>query len=317
MSRIVLALGGNALGKNLYQQRLAVANAAKPIAELIAQGHEVAICHGNGPQIGMIDLAFETAAKTEGAIHPMPLSTDSAMSQGYIGFGIQKALYRELRERGIKKQVATIVTQVIVDPNDPAFAAPSKPIGDFYSEAEARNIMAASPEISFVEDSGRGWRRIVASPEPLEIVEGEVIASMLDAGHVVVACGGGGIPVIRDGAGLLPWEAVIDKDFAAELLAELLGADLLIILTAVERVAIDFGQPTERSLGEVTVAEAERYIAQGQFAAGSMLPKVQAALRFVRSRADRSVLICSLERAPEALQGTTGTRFLGEVRKQA
>ncbi|MDR3316055.1 MAG: carbamate kinase [Coriobacteriales bacterium] len=308
---IVIALGGNALGKNLYEQRIAVANAAKPMAELIAQGHSVAICHGNGPQVGMIDLAFEAASRTESGIHPMPLSTDGAMSQGYIGLGIQKALYRELKARGIAKHAATIVTQVVVDPADPAFAAPSKPIGPFYSEEEARSIMAASPEITLTEDSGRGWRRIVASPEPQDIVEKEVIASMLACGHVVIACGGGGIPVIHnDQGGLDPWEAVIDKDFASEKLAEYLDADMLMVLTAVDQVAIGFGTPDERWLSSVTTAEAEGYIAEGQFAPGSMLPKVQAALRFVRSRAGREALICSLDRAPEALLGKTGTLFV-------
>jgi carbamate kinase len=310
--RIVLALGGNALGKNLYEQRIAVANAAKPIAELIAQGNELVICHGNGPQVGMINLAFEVAARTENSIHPMPLSTDGAMSQGYIGFGIQKALYKELKLRGVEKSVATIITQVVVDPADPAFDAPSKPIGPFYTQEEARLITEAAPEIILTEDSGRGWRRIVASPEPQAIVELDVVASMLACGHVVVACGGGGIPVIyNDQGGLDPYEAVIDKDFASEKLAELLDADLLMILTAVDQVAVDFGKPDERWLDRISIDEAEEYIAQGQFAAGSMLPKVQAALRFVRSRADRRVLISSLDRAPEALAGITGTLFVG------
>jgi carbamate kinase len=308
---IVLALGGNALGKTLYEQRRAVAAAAKPMAELIAQGHRVAICHGNGPQVGMINLAFEVAARTEHSVHPMPLSTDGAMSQGYIGFGIQKALYRELRLRGIRKSVASIVTQVVVDPADPAFDAPSKPIGPFYTEDEARQIMETSPDITMLEDSGRGWRRIVASPEPQDIIEKEVILSMLACGHVVVACGGGGIPVIHnDEGGLDPYEAVIDKDFAGEKMAELIDADLLMILTAVDQVAINFGSPDERWLDTLSVEEAERYIAQGQFAAGSMLPKVEAALRFVRSRAGRTVLISSLDRAPEAVAGKTGTRFV-------
>jgi carbamate kinase len=309
--RIVLALGGNALGKTLFEQRAAVARAAVPMAELVAQGHTVAICHGNGPQVGMINLAFEVAARTESKVHPMPLSTDGAMSQGYIGFGVQKALYRELRARGVEKSVATIVTQVLIDPADPAFDAPSKPIGPFYREDEARRIMAADPDITMIEDSGRGWRRIVASPEPQDIIEKDVIASMLSCGHVVVACGGGGIPVIHnDQGGLDPYEAVIDKDFAGEKLAELIDADLFMILTAVDRVAIGFGSPDERWLDRVDSEQAQRYVDEGQFASGSMLPKVQAALRFVRSRRDRTVLICSLEKAPDALAGRTGTRFV-------
>jgi len=307
---IVIALGGNALGKNLTEQRINVARAAIPIADLIEAGYRVAICHGNGPQVGMIDLAFETAARSEPSIHPMPLSTDCAMSQGYIGFGIQKALYRELRGRGIDKSVATIITQVVIDPEDPAFDDPSKPIGTYYTQEEAAAMMRSFPEVIMREDSGRGWRRVVPSPQPREIIEAEVILSMLDCGHVVVACGGGGLPVIRDGDGLLPWEAVIDKDFASELLADVIGADVLMILTAVDKVALDYGTENQRDLDVMTVSEAEAYIEQGQFAPGSMLPKVQAGLRFIRARAQGMVLITSLEKALEAMQGKTGTRIV-------
>ena len=305
--RIVLALGGNALGNSLIEQRLAVAEAAKPMADLIEAGHELAICHGNGPQVGMIDLAFETASRTVDSVHAMPLSTDGAMSQGYIGFGIQKALYRELRERGIDKIAASIVTQVLVDPKDPAFADPSKPIGSFYTQEEAQAIMLADPSIIFREDAGRGWRRVVASPEPLEIIEIEVIRSMINCGYIVIACGGGGLPVIKDGKGLLPFEAVIDKDFAGELMAECIDASTLMILTAVEQVAIDFGTPAQRWLSQMSVEEAEAYAAQGHFAPGSMLPKVQAAVRFVRSAPGRKALITSLARALDGIEGRTGT----------
>lgn len=305
--RIVVALGGNALGNNLIEQRLAVASAAVPIVDLVEAGHEVAICHGNGPQVGMIDLAFETASHTVETIHAMPLSTDGAMSQGYIGFGIQKALYGELGKRGIKKTAASIVTQVLVDRDDPAFADPSKPIGSFYTKEEAEAIMSADPAMHFVEDAGRGWRRVVASPMPQEIIEIDVIRSMIDCGYVVVACGGGGLPVVREGNGLLPWEAVIDKDFAGELMAECIDADTLMILTAVEQVAIDFGKPTERWLRSIDTDEAEEYCKQGHFAPGSMLPKVQAAIRFVRSKPGRKALITSLERALDGIEGRTGT----------
>ncbi|MDR1014526.1 MAG: carbamate kinase [Coriobacteriales bacterium] len=305
--RIVLALGGNALGNNLIEQRLAVAAAAVPIADLIEAGHEVVICHGNGPQVGMIDLAFEAASHTVDTVDAMPLSTDGAMSQGYIGFGIQKALYRELRQRSIDKVAASIVTQVLVDPDDPAFKNPVKPIGSFYTQEEAEAIMQADPSITLRQDAGRGWRRVVASPEPLEIIEIEVIRSMVECGHVVVACGGGGLPVVRDGAGLLPWEAVIDKDSAGELLAESVDASTFMILTVVERVAIDFGKPTERWLSRLSLEEAEAYCAEGQFAPGSMLPKVQAAMRFVRAHPERKALITSLEHALDGIEGRTGT----------
>lgn len=305
--RIVLALGGNALGNNLIEQRKAVAAAAIPIVDLIQAGHELAICHGNGPQVGMIDLAFETASRTLESIDAMPLSTDGAMSQGYIGFGIQKALYRELHERCIDKVAASIVTQVLVDPDDPAFSNLSKPIGIFYTKEEAEGIMRADPTLTLREDAGRGWRRVVASPEPKEIIEIEVIRSMMACGHIVIACGGGGLPVIRDGAGLLPWEAVIDKDFAGELLAESIEADTLMILTAVEKVAINFGKPNEQWLSHMNLEEAQAYCDEGQFAPGSMLPKVQAAMRFVASRPGRKALITSLERALDGIEGRTGT----------
>jgi len=308
--KVVIALGGNALGKNLMEQRVNVAKAATPIADIIEAGYDVVICHGNGPQIGMIDLAFETAAKSEPSIHPMPLSTGGAMSQGYIGFGIQKALYKELRQRGIEKSVAAIVTQVVVDPDDPAFKEPSKPIGNFYTEDEAQIMMEIYPEVIMKEDSGRGWRRMVSSPEPLEIIEAPVITSMLACGHVAVACGGGGLPVIREGDGLIPWEAVIDKDLASELLADLIGADMLVILTSVDKVAVDFGTPQQRDLDTLTVSEAAHFIEQGQFAAGSMLPKVLACLRFIKARPEGVALITSLERVMEGIIGTTGTRIL-------
>ena len=305
--KIVLALGGNALGNSLLEQRKAVASAAIPIADLIQAGHEVAICHGNGPQVGMIDLAFLTASRTEDSINAMPLSTDGAMSQGYIGFGIQKALYKELHERGINKVAASLVTQVLVDPDDPAFANPTKPIGIFYTQEEAKAIMQADSTLTLREDAGRGWRRVVASPEPKEIIEIEVIRSMIECGHVVVACGGGGLPVIRDGKGLTPYECVIDKDFASELMAENLDADTLMILTAVEQVAIEYGKPNEEWLSHMTLEEAEKYCEEGQFAPGSMLPKVQAAIRFVRSAPGRKALITSLERALDGIEGRTGT----------
>ncbi|MDR1089014.1 MAG: carbamate kinase [Coriobacteriales bacterium] len=305
--RIVLALGGNALGDSLIEQRLAVASAAVPIADLIEAGHDVAICHGNGPQVGMIDLAFETASRTVESIDAMPLSTDGAMSQGYIGFGIQKALYRELRERSLDKVAASIITQVLVDPEDPAFKNPSKPIGSFYTQEEAQAIMQMDPSILLREDAGRGWRRIVASPMPQEIIEIKVIRSLIDSGYVVIACGGGGLPVIRDGMGLLPWEAVIDKDFTGELLAEDIDASVLLILTAVEKVALDFGKPTERWLSQLSPEEAQTYIEEGQFAPGSMLPKVEAALRFVRSGPGRKALITSLDCALDGIEGRTGT----------
>ena len=304
--RIVLALGGNALGDNLHEQMLAVKNTAKTIADLIEDGCEVVITHGNGPQVGMINLAMETAAKVNTKLFYIPMSVCVAMSQGYIGYDIQNALREELLDRGINKPVATIITQTLVDENDPALKDPTKPIGAFYSEEEAAEMIKRGYVMK--EDAGRGWRRVVASPMPIGIVEIETIRALLDAGQIPVAIGGGGIPV-RKGIGnhLNGTSAVVDKDFASAKLAELLDAQMLVILTAVERVAVNFGKPDQKWLSEMTVADAERYISEGHFAPGSMLPKVEAALSFAKSSPGRKSLITMLSKAREGLEGKTGT----------
>lgn len=309
--RIVIALGGNALGNNLPEQMAAVKQTAKAIADLIQEGHQVIIAHGNGPQVGMIQKAMAELTRAEPEKYiPCPLSVCVAMSQGYIGYDLQNALREELLERGIHKGVATVLTQVEVDPEDPAFANPTKPIGAFMTKEEA-DRMAAERGYQVIEDAGRGYRRVVASPKPQSIVEVESIRDMVNAGLVVVACGGGGIPVFRtEGHHLKGAAAVIDKDFAAALLARQLDADYLVILTAVEKVAINFGKPDQKWLDTLTPAQALDYAAEGQFAPGSMLPKVQAAVEFAQSAPGRHALITLLEKAKQGIAGETGTLIL-------
>jgi carbamate kinase len=304
--RIVIALGGNALGKNLPEQMVAVKHTAKAIADLIEAGHEVVIAHGNGPQVGMINIAMTTLSR-EDHTHPIaPMSVCTAMSQGYIGYDLQNSLREELLDRGIRKAVATILTQVEVDPRDPAFEHPSKPIGTFMTEAEAEEMRRRGNAV--MEDAGRGWRRCVASPRPKSIIEIDTVRALLDVGQVAIACGGGGIPVYRtEGNHLKGAGAVIDKDFASELLAEELDADALIILTAVEKVAVNFNKPDQQWLYHLTPEEARRYEAEGQFAPGSMLPKVQAAVKFAESKPGRTALITLLEKAKDGIAGKTGT----------
>ena len=306
MKRIVLALGGNALGENLEQQKIAVKTAAKAIADLIEGGLELVITHGNGPQVGMINLAMETAAKADKSFFHIPMSTCVAMSQGYIGQDIQNALREELAERGVDKNVATVVTQTLVDINDPAFVDPTKPIGAFYTKEEADELIKLGDKMK--EDAGRGWRRVVASPRPIGVIESETVRILLEAGHVPVTVGGGGIPVIKTQSGHLEGaSAVVDKDFASAKLAEILDADMLVILTAVEKVSINFGKPDQEDLSEMTIEDAERYIKEGHFAPGSMLPKVEAAMTFVKSGTGRKSLITMLDKARDGLAGNTGT----------
>jgi len=306
MKRIVLALGGNALGENLDEQKIAVKSAAKATADLIESGVELVIAHGNGPQVGMINLAMETAGKVDKSFFHIPMSTCVAMSQGYIGQDIQNAVSEELAARGINKPVATIVTQTLVDANDKAFIDPTKPIGAFYTKDEADELIKRGDKMK--EDAGRGWRRVVASPRPIGIVESETVLALLNAGQVPITVGGGGIPVTKSAAGHLEGaSAVVDKDFASAKLAEILEADMLVILTAVEKVALNYGKPDQELLSEMTVADAERYISEGHFAPGSMLPKVEAALSFVRSAPGRKALITQLEKARDGLAGNTGT----------
>ncbi len=309
--RIVLALGGNALGNNLPEQMKAVKKTAAAIVDLIEEGDELVIVHGNGPQVGMIQNAMTELVRSDPERYiPCPLSVCVAMSQGYIGYDLQNALREEMLDRGIDQGVATVLTQVEVDPEDPAFAHPTKPIGSFMTQEEAMHLVKER-DYEVVEDAGRGWRRVVASPDPISIVEIDTIRSLVETNHTVVACGGGGIPVFKtEGHHLKGAAAVIDKDFAAERLAEQLNADCLIILTAVEKVAVNFNKPDVKWLDELTVEQAQSYIEEGQFAPGSMLPKVEAALRFVQSAPGREALITLLEKARDGIEGKTGTRFV-------
>lgn len=310
--RIVVALGGNALGKNLPEQMAAVKHTSKAIVDLIAEGNEVIVAHGNGPQVGMIQEAMTQLTRSNPEKYiPCPLSVCVAMSQGYIGYDLQNAIREELANRDIHHGVTTVLTQVEVDPNDPAFENPTKPIGAFMTKEEA-DRMVAERGYTVVEDSGRGWRRVVASPKPQAIVELDTIRSLVEADHVVIACGGGGIPVYHtEGYHLKGAAAVIDKDFAAARLAEQLDADALVILTAVEKVAIHFGKPDQTELDELMPETAQRYIEAGEFAPGSMLPKVQAALQFAQSGPGRMSLITELDRAADGIAGKTGTIVRG------
>ena len=308
--KIVVALGGNALGSNLVEQMRSVTDAVKPIADLIEEGYEVVVSHGNGPQVGVIQDAMTLLSRENPEKHPhFPLSVCTAMSQGYIGYDIQNKLREELLDRGIKKDVTSVLTQVLVDPDDPAFQNPTKPIGPFLTKEEAEAKKALRNHV-FIEDAGRGYRRVVASPEPKAIIEIDTIRTLADAGHIVIAVGGGGIPVTKaENNHLKGSPAVIDKDRASELLAEELDADFLIILTAVENAMINFKKPDEKKLGDITVEEAKKYIAEGQFAPGSMLPKVEAAVKFAESKPGRVALITLLEKAKDGINGKTGTRI--------
>lgn len=304
--RIVVALGGNALGNTPEQQLELVKGTAKPIVDLVEKGYDVIIGHGNGPQVGMINLAMEFSANKGGNTPYMPFPECGAMTQGYIGYHLQQAIQDELKARGIHKACATVVTQVVVDESDPGFQNPTKPVGSFYTKEEA-DAIAAEKGFTFVEDSGRGYRRVVPSPIPKRIVEIETVEQLVSAGVIVITVGGGGIPVVETGTGLKGVAAVIDKDRASSLLARDVKADQLIILTAVDRVCVNFNKPDQRELPAMTLAEAEEYIKQGQFAPGSMLPKVEAAVKFAESKPGRTALITLLEKAKAGIAGETGT----------
>ena len=306
--RIVIALGGNALGNTATEQLALVSNTAKAIVDLIAEGNEVVIAHGNGPQVGMINLGLSTAAEAGAIKADMPFPECGAMSEGYIGYHLQQAIGNELASRGMRKPVATIVTQTVVSEDDPAFQNPTKPVGAFYDKETADRI-AKEKGYTRVEDAGRGYRQVVPSPKPFDIVEAESIKALFNAGHVVIAVGGGGIPVVRKDGKVYGTPAVIDKDFGSELLAELLDADVLVILTAVEKVAINFNKPDQKGLDDLTPAQAKVYMDENQFAKGSMLPKVQAAVKFAESKPGRTALITLLEKAKDGIAGKTGTRI--------
>lgn len=305
MSKVVVALGGNALGKSPAEQLELVKNTASSLIGLISAGNEVVISHGNGPQVGQINLGMSYAAE-HGQSAAFPFPECGAMSQGYIGYHLQQSLQNELRKRGMTKDVATIVTQIVVDPADSAFQNPTKPIGAFYTKEEADSI-AEDKGYIFKEDAGRGWRQVVPSPTPKRIVELNSIKTLIEANELVIAGGGGGVPVVETEEGLMGVPAVIDKDRSSALLADNVGADKLIILTAVDYVAINFNKPDQKNLEDISVEEAKKYIDEGQFAAGSMLPKVQACMSFVEGHPEREAIITSLSGLDAALAGQLGT----------
>ena len=309
MKKVVLALGGNALGNSPEEQIKAVRKTSVSIVDLVEDGNEVIVCHGNGPQVGMINLAMETAHNSNPQISDMPFAECVAMSQGYIGYHLQKAIKNELSKRNMKNAVSTIITQVKVDKNDEAFANPTKPVGLFYSKEESEKL-AAESGYTFKEDANRGYRRVVPSPKPIDIIEKEEINTLIKEDFIVIAGGGGGIPVVENDGQLEGIGAVIDKDFTSEKLAEISDADLLIILTAVEKVCINYGTENEEGLDELNLSRAQKLIEEKQFAEGSMLPKVKACLSFIQSGEGKTALITSLEKAKEGINGLTGTRFV-------
>ena len=302
MSRYVVSLGGNALGNNAEEQKLLVSNVAKYIVKLMRDGHEVVIVHGNGPQVGMINNAF-TEAK---GVPDMPFPECGAMSQGYIGFHLQNALQNELKKQGVKRNVATVVTQVVVDKNDPLFQNPSKPVGSFMSKEEAEAV-ARAKGWTVKEDAGRGYRRVVPSPLPIDIEEKEIISQLVKSGNVVICAGGGGIPVIREGNKLEGVAAVIDKDYASALVAELVDADYLVILTAIDNVCINYKQPNEIKLTDVKVDQIKQYLSGDYFAKGSMHPKVNACVKFLSKKPGKTAIIAALENAELAFEEKSGT----------
>ena len=304
--RLVIALGGNALGNSPKEQLELVKQTSSTIVDLVEEGYDVVVGHGNGPQVGMVNLAFENSHNKVGGTPEMPFPECGAMTQGYIGYHLQQSIGKELKKRGLNKPVATIVTQVEVDKADPAFENPTKPIGSFYSKEEADKIVAETG-YTFVEDAGRGYRRVVPSPKPVSIVELETVEKLVSQGCVVITVGGGGIPVISKDGWYEGTAAVIDKDRASAKLAMDLSADMLVILTAVEKVSLYFNTPDQKDLDEMSNDEAKKYIAEGHFAKGSMLPKVEACIEYVENSENGSALITSLEKAKEALQGKTGT----------
>lgn len=307
--KIVVALGGNALGKTPEEQLELVKETAKQIVKIVEAGHEVVVVHGNGPQVGMINLAFDNSYQNEAGTPLMPFAECGAMSQGYIGYHLQQTITDELNERKIDKECVTIITQVEVDPNDKAFDNPTKPVGMFYTKEQADEI-AKEKGYTFVEDAGRGYRRVVPSPKPVAIVEQDVVREMVRDGHIVITCGGGGIPVRVDRKdGYEGVDAVIDKDFAACKLAKVIGADVLLILTAVSKVCIRYNTPEQKELDVVTLEEANKYIENGEFAKGSMLPKVEACMDFVKDSENGVAIISALKDGLRALNGETGTRI--------
>ncbi|MDD7384134.1 MAG: carbamate kinase [Actinomycetaceae bacterium] len=309
--RIVVALGGNALGSTPEEQLRLIKGTARSLADLVEEGHQVVVTHGNGPQVGMIKVATDFSATKGGGTPEIPFAECGAMSQGYIGFHLQSALDSELARRGIKRQAVSLVTQTVVNADDPAFDDPTKPVGAFFTAEEAEALAAASGD-KYVEDAGRGWRKVVASPLPSAIVEAPVIQTLMDEGYVVVAAGGGGVPVVEHEGGYDSRSAVIDKDRTAALMAANLNADVLLILTAVPTVALGFNTPQQREIEQMSAQEAQGYIEAGEFAKGSMLPKVEACLGFVQQRPEGVAIITSLEQAKAGINGSAGTRIVAD-----
>ena len=306
MSKIVIALGGNALGKNPSEQLSLLKDVAKIIVDLVKDGNKIILTHGNGPQVGQIALAMEYASNGEAGTPMMPFPECGSMSQGYIGYQLQQCIQNELKKQNISKNCVTLITQVLVDSKDSAFQNPSKPIGMFYSKEEAIKI-EKEKKYTMVEDAGRGYRRVVPSPIPKDIIEKNVIKLLVDNNNIVIASGGGGIPVVENKSLLSGVEAVIDKDRTAALLAKLIGADTLMILTAVDKVSLNYNTDKQVDLDSIIIDEAKKYISENQFAKGSMLPKVEACMSFVEDSDDRRAIISSLEKASLAIKGKTGT----------
>ena len=309
--RVVVALGGNALGSNADEQLKLVKKTAKTIVDLIEKNYDVIVGHGNGPQVGMINLAMDEYATVRKSPQNMPFPECGAMSQGYIGYHLQQAIYNELNSRKIQKNVVALITQMVVDKNDPAFENPTKPVGMFYTKEQA-DAVSKEKGFKFVEDSGRGYRRVVPSPEPQKIIEIDTISNLVNSGNVVISVGGGGIPVTESDSKLNGVPAVIDKDKSCALLAASLNADILLILTAVDFVYIDFNTENQRALTKLNIDEANDYCKSGHFAKGSMLPKIEACLDFVNKVPHGMAIISSLERAKDAIDGTIGTIIYNE-----
>jgi carbamate kinase len=307
---VVIAIGGNAITKEgqkgtIEEQFANVLQTCDPIIDLVEEGYKVVLTHGNGPQVGNVLLRVEAASNI---VPPYPLDVCGSETQGSLGYIIQQSLYNRMKERGINKQIATVVTQVVVDKNDPGFQNPTKPIGPFYTKERAEEIQREKKAV-MVEDSGRGYRRVVPSPKPLDVIEKDAVKSLVEAGFLVITVGGGGIPVIEENGQLKGVEAVIDKDHASALIGGEIKADYLIILTGVEQVAINFGKPNQQAIFKMTVDEARKYMAEGQFPPGSMGPKIDAAIRFLEE-GGKNAIITSIDKLKEALEGKTGTRIV-------
>lgn len=311
--KAVIALGGNALGSDPVKQLDKIQLASVHIVDLIAQGYQVILTHGNGPQVGTINLAFSESSKFNDKIPKMKLPECAAMSQGYIGYHLETAIQNEIAKRSLPQKVVTVVTRMEVDPNDPAFSHPVKPIGSHYTKEEVEQIAKKEPSFTYMEDAGRGYRRTVPSPYPISIPEPSPIISLLNNNYIVVACGGGGIPVVKVENGIYKGvDAVIDKDLATSKLADLVNADYMLILTCVDSVYINWNQPNQAAIKKMSVTQAQKYCQEGQFAPGSMLPKVQAAIEFVRNNPQRTAIICSLEHASLAIKAQSGTQICSE-----